>query len=110
MLLNVGLEEALEWERTRGQYPTNGTGFRFPTETYIDLGKYPLKRWPLGLDLHQEPEKLKIDPGLGILNLPLSLSLLPPSILLFASLSLSYLPLKVEEITVPASFASSRGA
>lgn len=37
-----------------------------------------------------EPGKLKIDPGLGTLNLPLYLYLLPPSILLLASLSLSY--------------------
>lgn len=34
MLLNLGLEEALEWERTRGQSPTDGTGFRCTTGTY----------------------------------------------------------------------------
>lgn len=70
MLLNMGLEEAQEWERTQGQSPTDGTGFRFPIETQIDNDA----TWkispagPLGLDLHQEPGNLKIDPGLGTLN------------------------------------------
>lgn len=87
MLLNLGLEEALEWERTRGQSRTDGTGSLFPTGAYIDSRPGVL---PLGLDLHQEPGKLKIDPGLGTPNLALSLSLPPPSIPLLAPLSLSY--------------------
>lgn len=70
---------------------------------------------PLGLDLNQEPGQLKIDPGLGTLNLPLYLSILPPSILLLASLSLSYQaggPMGGYNrfTTVPGSFASERGA